>query len=97
MIINKPGPPAIVTKSCNSKPEEITEAAKTGKYPFYLMPLSVGDPQADAYLTNLSRQLQLLYKYEYIPGVSGEVNKEGRFVKAGMSNYVLFDLQSPLK
>jgi len=80
-----------------AKPEEITEAAKTGKYPFYLMPLSVGDPQADAYLTNLSRQLQLLYKYEYIPGVSGEVNKEGRFVKAGMSNYVLFDLQSPLK
>lgn len=79
------------------KLDEITEAAKTRKYSFYLMPLSVGDPQADAYLNNLSRQLQQLYKYEYIPGVSGEMDKRGRFRKAGMSSYILFDLQNPLK
>ncbi|MFA5293182.1 MAG: glycosyltransferase family 39 protein [Phycisphaerae bacterium] len=77
--------------------EEVTEAAKTGKYPFYLMPLSLGDPQTDAYLNNLSKQLGQLYKYEYIPGVSGEMDGRGRFLKAGMSNYLLFDLQKPVK
>ena len=77
--------------------EDITTAAKIGKYPFYLMPLSVGDPQSDAYLNNLSKQLGQLYRYEYVPGVSGEVDKKGRFLKAGMSNYVLFDLQNTLK
>jgi hypothetical protein len=77
--------------------EEVVNAAKTGKYPFYLLPLSLGNPQADAYVMNLSRQLQQLYKYEYIPGQPGEVDKKGRFVKAGMPSYVLFDLQSPLK
>jgi hypothetical protein len=80
-----------------AKLEEITAAAKTGKYPFYLMPLSVGDPQTDAYLSNLSKQLGQFYKYEYIPGVSGETDSKGRFLKAGMSNYILFDLEKPLK
>jgi 4-amino-4-deoxy-L-arabinose transferase-like glycosyltransferase len=80
-----------------SKLEEITTAAKTGKYPFYLLPLSVGDPQVDAYLANLSRQLGQLYKYEYIAGQPGEMDKKGRFLKAGMSNSILFDLNSPLK
>jgi hypothetical protein len=80
-----------------AKLEEIISAAKTGKYPFYLMPLSVGDPQVDAYLTNLSKQLGQLYKYEYIPGCSGEIDKKGRFLKAGMPNYILFDLQNSLK
>ncbi len=79
------------------KLEEITAAAKTGKYPFYLLPLSVGDPQADAYLSNLSKQLGQIYKYEYIPGVSGESDSEGRFLKAGMPNYILYDLEKPLK
>ncbi|MGD0785080.1 MAG: hypothetical protein ABR969_04635 [Sedimentisphaerales bacterium] len=79
------------------KLEEITAAAKTGKYPFYLLPLSVGDPQADAYLSNLSKQLGQLYKYEYIPGVAGEADSEGRFLKAGMPNYILYDLEKPLK
>jgi hypothetical protein len=79
------------------KLDEITEAAKTSKYSFYLMPLSVGNPQTDAYLNNLSRQLQSVYKYEYIPGVPGQADKDGKFLKAGMSSYVLFDLQNPLK
>ena len=74
--------------------EQIKEAAATGKYPYYLMPMSVGDPQADAYLSNLSKQLMQLYKYEYIPGTSGEVDKKGKFFRAGMANYLLFDLQS---
>jgi hypothetical protein len=61
------------------------------------LPLSVGDPQVDAYLANLSRQLGQLYKYEYIAGQPGEMDKKGRFLKAGMSNSILFDLNSPLK
>ncbi|MDD5011511.1 MAG: hypothetical protein PHQ00_05260, partial [Phycisphaerae bacterium] len=77
--------------------EEITAAAQTGKYPFYLLPLSVGEPRTDAYLNNLSKQLGQLYSYEYIPGVSGEADKKGRFLKAGMSGYVLFDLRNPVK
>jgi 4-amino-4-deoxy-L-arabinose transferase-like glycosyltransferase len=79
------------------KLEEITEAAKTGKYPFYLMPMALGDPQLDKYLSELSKQLGQLYRYEYIPGVSGEVDKKGRFLKAGMPSYLLFDLQNPVK
>jgi 4-amino-4-deoxy-L-arabinose transferase-like glycosyltransferase len=79
-----------------TKLEEITSAAKTGKYPFYLMPLSMGDQRTDAYLANLSRQLQQLYKYEYIPGWPGETDSKGRFLKAGMPNYVLFDLQNSI-
>jgi 4-amino-4-deoxy-L-arabinose transferase-like glycosyltransferase len=79
------------------KLEEVVNAAKTGKYPFYLMPLSIGDPKADAYLMNLSRQLQQLYKYEYIPGQPGETDKKGEFLKAGMPNYILFNLQIPIK
>jgi hypothetical protein len=77
--------------------EEIISAAKTGKYPFYLLPLSVGDQRTDVYLANLSRQLQQLYKYEYIPGWPGEVDKKGRFLKMGMPAYVLFDLRNPVK
>jgi hypothetical protein len=78
-----------------TKLEEITSAAQTGKYPFYLMPLSVGNPQADAYLINLSKQLQQLYKYEYIAGEPGEIDNKGRFLKAGMPTYILFHLQNP--
>jgi precorrin-2 methylase len=80
-----------------TKLEEITEAAKTGKYPYYLLPMAIGDPQLDEYLSKLSKQLSQLYRYEYIPGVSGEVDKKGRFLKAGMPSYLLFDLQNPVK
>ena len=76
--------------------EEIIKRAGTGKYPYYLMPLAVGDPQSDEYLTNLSRMLQKLYKYDYIPGEPGEIDKYHRFLKAGMPNYVLFDLRTPI-
>jgi hypothetical protein len=42
--------------------------------------------------------LKALYKYEYIPGEQGE-SKDGKFYRAGMANYVIFDLSSkgPLK
>ena len=72
--------------------EEIQEKAMTGKYPYYLMPLSDFDRQTTAYLNNLSTQLGKIYNYEYIHGVKGETTKDGKFLKAGMSNYLLFDL-----
>lgn len=78
-------------------PQEILDYAKTGKYPYYLMPLSLYDQKATAYILNLSNQLQQLYKFEYIFGQPGERDRKGRFIKAGMPNYILFDLQKPVR
>jgi len=78
-------------------PQEIFDYAKTGKYPYYLMPLSLYDQQTTTYLMNLSNQLQQRYKFEYIFGQPGERDRKGRFIKAGMPNYILFDLQKPVR
>ncbi len=78
-------------------PQEILDYAKTGKYPYYLMPLSLYDQKTTGYLMNLSNQLQQLYKFEYIFGQPGERDRKGRFIKAGMPNYILFDLQKPVR
>ncbi len=72
--------------------QEIQQKAETGKYPYYLMPLSYYDQQMTAYLNNLGGQLRKLYRYEYIAGAAGERTKDGKFLKAGMSPYFLFDL-----
>ena len=70
--------------------EEIKKYASTGRYPYYLIPV-VNE------LSPLIAQLQKRYKFEYIPGVQGERTKDGKFLKAGMMPYVIFDLnaQSP--
>ncbi|MBC8482073.1 MAG: glycosyltransferase family 39 protein [Planctomycetes bacterium] len=73
---------------------EIEEQSKTGKYPYYLMPLANHNGKVSAYLAQLSDQLRKQYQYEYIAGEPGEVTKDGKFLKAGMFPYMIFDLTS---
>jgi hypothetical protein len=67
--------------------EEIQQKAKTGEYPVYLVPYHQK-------LAPLIKQLQEKYKYEYVHGVDGERTKSGKFLKAGMMGYMIFDLKS---
>ncbi|PKL50382.1 MAG: hypothetical protein CVV39_01630 [Planctomycetes bacterium HGW-Planctomycetes-1] len=65
--------------------EAIKQYASTGRYPYYLIP-AVND------LSPLINQLKQDYQYEYVPGVSGESTKDGKFLKAGMYPYMIFSL-----
>ncbi len=67
--------------------EEITEKAGTGRYPYYLI------PQVEQ-LMPLIGQLNQRYKYQYIRGHEGEIDKDGKFLKAGVMSYFIFDLSS---
>jgi hypothetical protein len=67
--------------------KDIEQKAETGKYPYYLIPVAPG-------LEPLISQLQKRYKFEYIQGNEGQSSKDGKFIKAGMSNYIIFDLHS---
>ena len=66
--------------------EEIQKQAATGEYPYYLIP-QVKDlmPLINAMIKN--------YKYQYVPGVNGKT-KNGKFLRAGMMSYLIFDLNS---
>ncbi|MBA7694176.1 hypothetical protein ES703_102783 [subsurface metagenome] len=67
--------------------KEIQQKAETGKYPYYLVPYV---PE----LTPLITQLQENYKlFKYIPEDPGET-KYGKFFRARMIPYMIFDLQS---
>ncbi len=70
--------------------QQVQELAKTGEYPFYLVPYHPN-------LAELINQLKQLYKYEYIPGDPGETTKDGKFLKAGMMPYMIFDLTSKVQ
>jgi len=74
--------------------QEIQEKAKTGNYPYYLMPMAYYDQQTAKYLNQLSVQLRQIYKFEYVSGVAGVRTKDGKFLKAGMNPYMIFDLTS---
>lgn len=66
--------------------EDIVKYTGTGLYPYYLVP-NVGQLQP------LIRQLQKQYKLEsYVAGDPGE-QKDGKFYRAGMMNYMIFKLQ----
>ena len=67
--------------------KDIEQKAATGKFPYYLIPEVRG-------LEPLVSQLQKLYKFQYIQGEDGQSSKDGKFIKAGMSNYMIFDLNS---
>ena len=67
--------------------KEITQKAATGKYPYYLI------PNAEQ-LRPLTDQLTRRYKYQYVSGNQGETTKDGKFLKAGMMSYFIFDLNS---
>ena len=65
--------------------QQVQEFAKTGRYPYYLVP-------AHTNLVELINQLKQLYKYEYVSGDPGETTKDGKFLKVGMLPYMIFDL-----
>ena len=66
--------------------EQISKYAATREFPCYLIPAI---PQ----LAPLTNELRKKYKYEYIAGDGGE-QKNGKFFRAGMYPYILFDLKS---
>ncbi|HBG28865.1 MAG: hypothetical protein A2Y10_16840 [Planctomycetes bacterium GWF2_41_51] len=65
---------------------EVKQFASTGKYPVYICP-------AVSELKPLMDQLVQDYPYEVVPGVNGERTKDGKFLKAGMYPYVIFNLK----
>lgn len=67
--------------------EEIQRFARTGNYPYYLI------PQAKQ-LKLLIDQLMKQYRYQFISGHQGEKTKEGKFLKAGMIPYLIFNLRT---
>ncbi|OQA02571.1 MAG: hypothetical protein BWY69_01003 [Planctomycetes bacterium ADurb.Bin401] len=65
--------------------EEVKQYAATGEYPFYILP-AVNE------LKPLIVKLTQEYPYEVVPGINGETTKDGKFLKAGMYPYVIFNL-----
>lgn len=84
--------------------EEIEEKAKTGKYPYYLIPTTHRVRKVATYLSKLIPQLEKRYKveasYPYIPWENRNLpwykkEKENiRWYKGGMLPQVIFDLNS---
>jgi len=70
--------------------EDIKLKAKTGRYPYYLIPLT-------NYTSSLINQLAKQYKYNHIPGEESVITKDGKFLKAGMMPYLIFDLNRPIE
>jgi hypothetical protein len=68
---------------------EVESYAKTGKYPCYLVPAV---DELSFLVSELRKRYQML---KYIPGDPGE-QKYGRFYKAGMPTYIIFDLNSKI-
>jgi len=69
---------------------DIEQKAKTGRYPYYLIPY-VSDCAA------VINQLTKRYKYQQylqVPPDTGERTKDGRFLRASMMPYLIFDLRS---
>ena len=72
---------------------EIQQQAKTEKFPCYLIPATnYYNRKVADYLAQLIKQLQQRYKIEeYIPNDPGET-RDGKFYKASMTPYFIFDL-----
>jgi hypothetical protein len=71
---------------------EIEQQAKTGNFPYYLIPATHYNRKVADYLAQLIKQLQQRYKIEeYIPNDPGET-RDGKFYKASMTPYFIFDL-----
>jgi hypothetical protein len=68
--------------------EEIEAKAATGRYPYYLMPVSYYDQQTATYLNNLAGQLSRKYGYEFIPA------EPPHDKWAPMLPYMIFDLHN---
>ena len=66
---------------------DIGKYAAAGQYPYYLIP---NLPQ----LRQLISPLMQRYSYQFIPSVQGRKTKDGKFLRAGMYPYLIFDLKS---
>ena len=66
---------------------DIEKYAATGQYPYYLIP---NLPQ----LRQLISPLMQRYSYQFIPSAQGKKTKDGKFLRAGMYPYLIFDLKS---
>jgi hypothetical protein len=73
---------------------EIEQQTKTGKYPYYLMPMAHYDQKTAAYLAKLSQQLRQRYNFRYVHGNPGQLTKDNKFLKRSMVDHLIFDLQS---
>lgn len=78
-------------------PADIEKMAKTGRFPYYLMPGMHRDSRAAAYLPKLRNELEKRYKMvTYVPGDPGQAAKDGKPLKAWMPSYFIFDLNSSI-
>ena len=68
-------------------PQEVEKYAKTGEYPYYLVPKARD-------LLPLINSLAQRYKLQEVLGEEGERTRNGKFYRAGMYSYFIFDLQS---
>ena len=78
---------------------ELEEKRKSGKYPCYLVPGQLYHPQLGPalamYLQGLNAELKRRYPTLIaLPGQKGE-RKDGKFFKAGMRPYFVYDLSAP--
>jgi hypothetical protein len=74
---------------------DIKEKAATGQYPFYLLPTIGHNKKTTLHLQQLRNGLEKRYKlFTYIPGQPSKKTKDGKFLRAGMSAYIIFDLNS---
>ncbi len=67
--------------------KNIEQKARTGKYPYYLI------PQWKPLMPLIIQLAQRYQVYKQIPGEQGE-SKDGKFLRAGMMTYFIFDLHS---
>jgi len=67
--------------------KDIEQKAGTGKYPYYLI------PQWKPLMPLIIQLAQRYQVYKQIPGEQGE-SKDGKFLRAGMMPYFIFDLHS---
>jgi hypothetical protein len=76
-------------------PADIEKMAKTGRFPYYLMPGTHRDSRAAAYLPRLRSELEKRYKMtRYVPGDPGQPARGGKPLRASMPAYFIFDLNS---
>ena len=79
------------------KLDDIIAKTATGKYQFYLIPRSYGnDPKTNQYLANIISELVKRYSImAYVPQKASKRTKDGKFLRAGMPAYYIFDLSKP--
>ncbi len=69
--------------------QDVLEKAKTGKYPYYLIPYV---PQT----APIIQELRNKFESEFIQGQARISNKYGFTYKGGMMSYFLFNLNKPI-